>query len=498
MHRPSREGPDRHLRLASAFARRRQDHLAELRINEALRLGAAPGEASEALQQLPSESTLHTRREALRRLAGLGAGGLAIAILPTNSLLSPATAAAQGTSAAQLLTGIYLRTRNPSSSSGAGCVVSGVGADGSLHSLATTTDPTAAVRAATGEMIAAAVGTDGTLSVSVQSPGASASNAFSLPPTLPLPGNAGLTLPQMALVGGTLFVLTTVVTTSRGPTVASALKGNTVTLSCTTQLRLLAVDIASARVLDLWQGPTVTSATKSTLRVSSDGAAVFIAAESPLASQPYVGHILTFATGQLTTSSTVDLDQATCNSFVAGKPYFWPAADATLVQVGGESFSTVTPAGGVNVTQLPTAYGNCRLPPVFQAGAVGSGAVASSGDGRIFDTNANALTVLPGSPSTAPPFLNYQGKAIGSVWASTASGPCVLDNREGLGGFWSLDQSARPASPSLSGSYLSSIRSDTSNRWVAALSPVEQVCYLVDTTTGNTQALGISSDTTLI
>jgi hypothetical protein len=233
------------------------------------------------------------------------------------------------------------------------------------------------------------------------------------------------------------------------------------------------------------------------LRVSGDGAGVLLATESPLATTQYVGYQFTFDGSSFSSPTTLQLSPTIANSFVTG-PYFWPSASGALVQVGGEVATTMSPSGTITTTSLPTVYGNAKLPPVFQATSLTSGIVISSGDGRIIGIDGSDISILPGATSASPPFLNFQSKSLGSVWAKPGGVPCLIDNREGRGGFWALDSSAAPKAQYLSGSYLSSIKADATGTWVAVNAPSEQVVYLVHIDSNASLTVSVPVGTTLL
>jgi hypothetical protein len=475
------------LRKARAFIIRGHEHPAELSINHALELGAPVTQVSSALADLEPTGACLTRRQALQRTAVLLAGGALIGKEAIRGYDGARSAlAAQGARLTDFVTssvpmGLFLTT--PLATGNGSYTVAAVTAAG----LAGASGPYTGDILAQGNVAynAGQSWAGGTASTTVTRIAADGSHqSFTLPAAGSTEG-ASVTesVTSIALVGSTLYCLNTWLRIFEGSGKLPQAKAGRKLVRLTSQPTLEVVDLASGQLSARWIGPEVPGACRATLKVSADGSGLVVAADMPSASAQPTAYSLRFENDHLSLTSQ---SSAAALGALASQYYFWSGQAAPVVQVAHDGIHRYGPTLGEQAAAgLPVLIGNNRLTPGFQGLFSAAGAsLISSGDGRVFaaaagSTTPRLVTTLPGK-TLSPPCLVYQGARLGSAFAPGAGITWLIDNREGVGGIWRLDSSGRPGTHELAGTYLSECQPDSTGRFVAAISSLERVLYLLD------------------
>lgn len=494
---PIRRGPEDQrrvlLRKARAFAARGEDHLAELHINHALECRTPLDEVNAALDDLGPRGSGFTRREALRRASVLVGAGVLLGPEVLRTLTGAPARQVEDPDAQQLvaagtetgITGVFLTV--PSSQGDGTYSVVPVGGGGLGASLGTYSGHTLV---------------DGGVAYNVSQSwgsGTVVTDVTVLDATGPIAhfalSGGGTTqgasttesVTTATKVGSLLYCSHTWLRITIGPGHLGGKKAGTPVVRLTSQPTLQVIDVTSGGLAAAWTGPVVAGACRASLKVSSDGTGILLATDTP--GVPDDVRSLHLFRLQGTTLSPLASPSASASASamvgLLGRDYRWPSADAPVVGVSGSGIHQFSPADQrQSTTELPVQYGNNRLPPLWQGTFLADGnPVVGSGDGRLFHQDGEAATSLRqatlSGTTVSPPYLVYQGSQMEKVFATAGDALWMVDNREGVGGVWRLDQQLQPLDHQLAGNYCSSIVADSTGTSVACLSPLESVVYIL-------------------
>lgn len=511
-------GPDEQrrvlLRKAKVFASRGEDHLAELHINHALELQTPLDEVNAALDDLDPRQATFTRRDALRRASMLLGAGMLVGPGFFRDLVRTAGVSTGGVAREQLVRerlaaattvggsveGLFLKVPSIGLGDGSYTVVP-VAANGLLPGHGPYFGDTVA-RGDVAYNVSQSWST-GSVVTNVTVLGNSGPTAHYAFPGGGTTQGASTTESDTTVtkVGACLYCSHTWLRIFIGPGELTGDKAGFPLVRLVSQPTLEVIDIETGKLVGNWLGPELEGACRASLKVSSDGTGVLLATDIPGAAPDAPSlHWFRFHDGVLSALASTSPVPETMTG-ILGRDYHWPTVDSPLLGVSPMGVHVFAPASQrQSLNELPVQWGNNRLPPLWQGAfsAAGNPAV-STGDGRVFhggggffQRSAAAMAVPPMQASTlsenavTPPFLVYQGAQLQNVFATAGNDTWMVDNREGVGGVWRLDPAMRPLEHQLPGSYISSVTTDGSGAYLAALSSLESVLYLLgpDSTVG--------------
>lgn len=488
------------LRKARAFAVRGEDHLAELHINHALELQAPLDEVNAALDDLAPRHATFTRRDALRRASMLLGAGMLVGPgflgdwirtthLPpgedTTERLAVSTTTGGG------LAGLFLKVPSLGLGDGTYTLVP-VGPHGLLPGLGPYLGHTLAQGGLAYNVSQS--WTTGTVATDVTVLDNSGPTVhFVLTGASTTQGASTVESETTAIkVGSLLYCSHTWMRVFTGPGELSGDKAGTPVVRLTSTPTLEIIDLEARSRVASWLGPELDGACRASLKVSTDGSGILLATDIPGAGEGAPSlHWFRFEGQTLSPLASMTPEPSILVGLL-GRDYYWPSAETPLLGVSPVGVHLVSPANQrQSVMPLPVQYGNNRQTPLWQGAFLADGTpVVGSGDGRLFHgtpgafhANVEAMpsiqTTTVSADTVSPPFLVYQGSRLDNVFAVAGDNVWMVDNREGVGGVWQLDQQQQPVAHHLAGNYISAVTTDGSGSYLACLSPLESVLYLV-------------------